>query len=164
MKLNDIRDKVATFVASDRGKKKLKEGVTDDNFYDFGVYVDLIAKSLRRMANDRHAYTVMNWRIPVSWEGFSGEELRELSNEETATLNKWAHILEIELDVEEPYYKEFNDHLEGITSVNLEIVFPEYTEQSKKKEQDFNAHEMAIMNIKSDILAELGANYYYMWD
>lgn len=164
MKLKAVRDKIAWFVASKEGKKNLTEGVTDDNFYDYGAYVNLIAKSLRRMANDRQAYTVMNWRMPEIWEHLSQEDMAAYAEKETKLLNKWADILEIDLDVEEPYYKEFNDHLEGMRTEGLQIVFPEHTEESKKKQDDFNDHEMAILNLKSDILSELGANFMYMWD
>lgn len=162
MKLKIVRDKIAWFIASKEGKKNLTEGVTDDNFYDFGAYVDLIAKSLRRFADDRHSYTPMGWKLNP--EINSTEELEAIADSHTELFHKWADILEIDLDVEEPYYKEFNDHLDGMTVENLLIMFPEHTEESKKKQDDFNDHETAILNLKSDILAELGANYFYMWD
>ena len=162
MKLKVIREKVAWFVASKEGKKNLTEGVTDDNFYDYSYYVDLVAKSLRRFADDRHSYTPMGWKLNP--EISSREELEKIADSHTALFHKWADILEIDLDIEEPYYKEFNELLEGMTVENLRVVFPEHTEQSKKKEKDFNDHEMAILNLKSDILSELGANFMYMWD
>lgn len=162
MRLKVMRDKVAWFIASKEGKKSLTEGVTDDNFYDFGAYVDLIAKSLRRFADDRHSYTPMGWRLDP--EISSREDLEAIAGSHTELLHRWADILEIHLDVEEPYYKEFNDYLEGMTVENLQVVFPETTEQSRKKEKDFNDHELAILNLKSDILSELGANFMYMWD
>ena len=162
MRLKVMRDKIAWFVASKEGKKNLTEGVTDDNFYDFGAYVDLIAKSLRRFADDRHSYTPMGWKLNP--EINSREELEAIADSHTELLHKWADILEIDLDLEEPYYKEFRDHLNGMTVENHLAVFPEHTEESKKKRDDFNDHEMAILNLKSDILSELGANFMYMWD
>ena len=162
MRLKVIRDKIAWFIASKEGKKNLTEGVTDDNFFDFSFYVNLIAKSLRRMADDRHSYTPMGWKLDP--EINSREELEAIADSHTVLLHKWADILEIHLDVEEPYYKEFNDHIEGMRTEGLQIVFPEHTEESKKKRDDFNDHEMAILNLKSDILSELGTNFMYMWD
>lgn len=162
MKLNKLRNKIAYFIATDKAKKRFDEGVTDDNFYDFSFYVDLIAKSLRRFADDRGSYTPMGWKLDPEIE--TREELEAISESHTVLLHKWADILEIELDVEEPYYKEFNDHLEGMSVQGLEIVFPEHTEESKKKHDDFNNHEVAIFNLKSDILAEIGEHYMYFWD
>ena len=162
MRLKVMRDKIAWFIASKEGKKNLTEGVTDDNFYDFGAYVDLIAKSLRRFADDRHSYTPMGWKLNPEID--STEELEAIADSHTELFHKWADILEIYLDDEEPYYKEFSDYLDGMTVENLLLVLPEHTEESKKKQDDFNDHETAIQNLKADILAELGANYYYMWD
>lgn len=160
--MDKLRNKIAYFIATPRVKKRIEEGVTDDNFYDFGAYVDLIAKSLRRFADDRHSYTPMGWKLDP--EISSREELEAIADSHTELFHKWADILEIHLDVEEPYYKEFNDHLEGMRTEGRQIVFPEHTEESKTKEKDFNDHEMAILNLKSDILSELGANFMYMWD
>lgn len=162
MRLKVIRDKIAWFIASKEGKKNLTEGVTDDNFYDYSYYIDLIAKSLRRFADDRHSYTPMGWKLDPEID--STEELEAIADSHTELFHKWADILEIHLDLEEPYYKEFRDHLDGMTVENLLAVFPEYTEESKKKRDDFNEHEMAILNLKSDILSELGTNFMYMWD
>lgn len=160
--MDKLRDKIAHFIATPKVKKKIEEGVTDDNFFDFGFYVSLVAKSLRRFADDRHSYTPMGWRLDP--EISSREELEAIADSHTALLHKWADILEIHLDVEEPYYKECNDYLDGMTVENLLIVFPEHTEESKKKQDDFSDHEMAILNLKSDILSELGTNFMYMWD
>ena len=157
-----LRNKIAHFIATPRVKKRVEEGVTDDDFFDFGAYVDLIAKSLRRFADDRHSYTPMSWKLNP--ETNSREELESIADSHTALLHKWADILEIHLDVEEPYYKEFNDYLEGMRVDELQVVFPEHTEKSKKKQDDFNDHEVAILNLKSDILSELGSNFMYMWD
>ena len=160
--MDKLRNKIAHFIATPRVKKRIEEGVTDDNFYDYSYYVDLVAKSLRRFADDRHSYTPMGWKLNP--EINSREELEAIADSHTALFHKWADILEIDLDLEEPYYREYNEHLEGMTVENLRVVFPEHTEDSKKKQDDFNDHEMAILNLKSDILSELGANFMYMWD
>lgn len=160
--MDRLRNKIAHFIATPKVKKKIEEGVTDDNFFDYSFYVNLIAKSLRRLADDRHSYTPMGWRLDP--EISSREELEAIADSHTALLHKWADILEIHLDIEEPYYKEFNELLEGMTVENLRVVFPEHTEEANKKEKDFNDHELAILNLKSDILSELGAHFMYMWD
>ena len=160
--MGKFRDKIAHFIATPEVKKRIDEGVTDDNFFDYGAYVNLIAKTLRRFADDRHSYTPMGWKF--DFEAVSREDLEKIADSQTALLHKWADILEIHLDIEEPYYKEFNDHLDGMATENLMVIFPEYTDESKKKRDDFYAHELAILNLKSDILSELGANFMYMWD
>lgn len=159
--MNKLRNKIAYFIATPKVKKKIDEGVTDDNFFDYSFYVGLIAKSLRRMADDRYSYTPMGWKYDI--DDFE-ENKESIAESHTVLLHKWADILEIDLDLDEPYYKEFRDYLRGMTTDNLRVVFPEHTEQSKKKAQDFEQHELAILNLKSDILAELGANFMYMWD
>lgn len=162
MRLKVIRDKIAWFIASKEGKKNLTEGVTDDNFYDFGAYVDLIAKSLRRMANDRHSYTVMNWKLPVDWDGFSSEELERYSDKETEVLNKWADILEID---EDHFYDlpRFAPHFDALHDYLFGSKQP-LSDAMHTLGQEFNDWQNSIRDLKSDILAELGANYFYMWD
>ena len=162
MKLKVIRDKIAWFVASKEGKKNLTEGVTDDNFYDFSYYVDLIAKSLRRMANERHCYFAMGWLLPEDVYELSDEEKQRLSDEETARLNKWADILEIDetdlndADIFDPYFDALDDHLFGS---KLEL-----SEENQELGRTLNSWDKSLRNLKSDILSELGTNYFYMWD
>lgn len=162
MRLKVMRDKIAWFAASKEGKKNLTEGITDDNFYDYRAYVDLIAKSLRRMADDRQAYTVMNWRLPDDWGHLSTEELEKLSDEETMLLNKWADILSIwdddlyDLPRFEPYFDALHDYL----FVSEEPL----SEEMEASGLELDAWGKAIDALKSDILAELGAHYMYMWD
>lgn len=162
MRLKVIRDKIAWFVASKEGKKNLTEGVTDDNFYDFGAYVDLIAKSLRRLANDRAAYTVLNYRLPRDWVNKSTEELQVYADAETKLLNKWADILEIREDdlnlipMFDPYFDALRDHLFGSQaplSQEIHELGAALDEWCK-----------SVENLKSDILAEIGEHYMYFWD
>ena len=162
MKLKVIRDKIAWFIASKEGKKNLTEGVTDDNFYDYGAYVNLIAKSLRRMASDRQAYTVMNWRMPENWGHLPREDMAAYSEKETELLNKWADILEIDeadlydLPRFDPYFDALNDYLFGSKQPLSDAM--------DALGKEFDDWQNSIRDLKSDVLAELGANYFYMWD
>lgn len=162
MRLKVMRDKVAWFIASKEGKKNLTEGVTDDNFYDYGAYVNLIAKSLRRIASDRQAYTVMNWRMPENWGHLPREDMDAYSEKETGLLNKWADILEIdedslyELPRFDPYFDALHDYLFGSKQPLGEAM--------DALGKEFDDWENSIQNLKADILSELGANYFYMWD
>lgn len=162
MKLKVVRDKIAWFVASKEGKKNLTEGVTDDNFYDYGAYVNLIAKSLRRMASDRQAYTVMNWRMPENLGHPSREDMAAYSEKETELLNKWADILEnseddlYDLPRFDPYFDSLNDYLFGSKEP--------LSESMEALGKEFDNWENSIRNLKSDILSEIGANFFYMWD
>lgn len=173
----NLRDKVAWLIATKSTKKKIKEGVTDDCFFDYHVYVDLIAKSLRRLANDRQSYTVMNWRLPEDW-AYSGEKHEEYSDEETKTLNKWADILAIvDSDLmDEPYYQPFWDFItdtrtepvriddKGKPTAYKLVWNQEETKEIRNIQADVAEHEQAIHNLQKDILMELAENHRFMWD
>ena len=175
--MSKFRDKIAHFIATPEVKKRIDEGVTDDNFFDYGAYVNLIAKSLRRMANDRHSYTVLNYRLPPNYIKLSTEELEELANAETVLLNKWADILSIaDIDLmDEPYYKPYWDHISGARSEPVkwdekgkptlfQMNFPEHTEETEDIQKHMEQHEHTIHMLHVDILMELAENHRYMWD
>ena len=174
----NLRDRISWLIATKPTKKRIKEGVTDDDFSNYRVYVDLIAKSLRRLANERNAYTVMNWRLPHDWSSSGVDRLSEYSDEETKTLNKWAEILSIvDSDLmDESYYAPFWDFVldtrtepvkfdsKGRPTSYIMMWNQEETEEIQRLEEDFKLHEQAIHNIQKDILMELAENHTYMWD
>lgn len=162
MRLKVIRDKIAWFIASKEGKKNLTEGVTDDNFYDFSFYVDLISKSLRRLANDRIAFTVLNYNLPDDWDEKTHEDLEPYAEAETVLLNKWADILDIDTSdiydtpMFEPYFDALEDKLFGSKQ--------DIGSAQKELGRTLDSWENSILYLKSDILAEIGTNYMYFWD
>ena len=174
----NLRDRISWLIATKPTKKKIKEGVTDDHFFDYHVYIDLIAKSLRRLASDRESYTVMSWQLPDDWMDSDEEKLTEYSDEETKTLNKWSDILSITDAVlmDEPYYKPYWDF---ITDTRTEPVRfdskgrptsyrmmwnREETEEIQKIRDDVDRHGQAIYNLQKDILMELAEHHRSMWD
>ena len=161
MKLKKVRNKIAYFFADNTVKKQIDEGITDDYFYDYSYYVKLIAKSLRRFANDRVSHTVLNWKLPDNWTRFSEEEMQEYSDAETTLLNKWADILEISTDnlYDLPRFEGYFNALHGLIFEGTELT-PELDALGR----ELDSWEQSIIDLKSDILAELGANHMYMWD
>lgn len=173
--MDRLRDKIAHFIATSKVKKKIEEGVTDDNFFDYSFYVDLVAKSLRRFADDRHSYTPMGWRLDS--EISSREELEAIAGSHTDLLHRWADILSIRDSdlMDEPYYKPYWDHISSSTTrparfdkngkpVSYYMEWPESTEEVDQIKSHLASHEAAIHNLQIDILVELAENHRYLWD
>lgn len=158
---DSIRDAIVTPLLSPGARERVIHGVAPFMWWDYGSYIHLIAESLRNAAKYRHGHM-------IRWDQYADGAL--CFDDETDLLNKWADILTADSELsDEPYYKEYFDYLSGYKMVKnsdgtYSMLKPRESERMDQFRLEKTQQGEAIVNLASDVLAEIGRNYQYMWD